>query len=752
MKTDLLFCPVLTCLLIFFSQWSWAQNTITPVWAKDYYGLWSAMEGKRIEVDAAGTSYILARTNEGLMNNADDTLLADGGGYILIKEDSSRQFQSAEYLLVNRNWMHGQARMHVSLDGEQTFWGTFHDSIDLAPDTTEQWVYPTGNRDLLVYQRDSSGQLNWLRHFEGKGDELAISIQRDEFDHIFLLGRIRDSLDADPGIGEAWLVPDSGNVLFYVSKLKPDGGFIWAKPILEGPFGSLGAKEMGIGPNGEAYVIGSFLDSLDFDQGPGTTIFDGGNVPDVYFLKLDPNGDFLWARHIGGDQHFEPRDAVVDSDGNLTTMGRMMNEGLDVDPGPDTVQMFFLDQIGGYPFGHRASVLILQLDADGQFQWVRQFTGGYQDEGFILPQQLELNDCDDIYGVGYMAGGIIQVQREMNPSNGEQGIQNLQPEFHNENTFLIRLTAQGEVLWKETLGASGEGNSEFGTDVAVHPNGPIFLLEETVYGSNCVITRYAQPSELLDSVLHVSACQSYLSPSGHYLWDSSGTYHDTIQHCYPDSLQAVVIDLTIGEPQHTLLEFEICQPISLNNQTYANPGTYTQVLTTQAGCDSVLTIQISLEDSLNTHFTQQGGVLIADDPGLTYQWLVCGPNGPVPFPGATHATFATPGPATYALAISNGACQDTSACMDWLTIGLPAIFPTTWQVFPNPSDGWVQIQLDQAYPEVEIRVFDLQGRELSQKTVGGSQQVNVALPEEAGVYLLEVRAGEQRGWKKMVRE
>ncbi|MEM7654732.1 MAG: T9SS type A sorting domain-containing protein [Bacteroidota bacterium] len=828
----------------------WGQNLLTEQWLKDFYGLDGAMNAYDLGVDDAGTTYTTIRASGGLVDQDDDTLVVGNGGYILLRQDSAGSFLSAEYLLVSRDWINNRPSMHVAPDGRHTFWGTFHDSVDLAPDTTENWVYPSGSRDLLLYQYDSSGQITWLNHFEGKGAENSISVQMDSLDHYYVLCRITDSLDADPGPDEHWLTADSGQAVLCIIKLKPDGSFIWGKSILEAPLGTIGGKQLALGPNQEIYVVGKFLHSVDFDQGPDSTIFNGGSSPDVFFLKLDGEGDFIWAKHIGGNQLFQPTDAVVDADGNLTTLGRMMNNGLDVDPGPDTFQVFFLSQLGGNPFAPRASVLVHQLDTDGNFRWVHQFTGGGEDEGYIAPSDLTIGQCGEIYATGSMLWGIHHVpNRQLSAPHDIMEPLLPQPENHNSNMFLIRFRPEGEIVWKELIGDSGEGMEEHGQAIGVTATGMLFTLQRTDW-TDCLVNRYTMPEDTYDSILYVSACQSYLSPSGNHIWDSSGVYLDSVRQCYPFTWRELEIHLTIGEPQDTSLQLLECAPFHLNGQTYYSPGTYTQIIPTQAGCDStisfdlsilpssnsylsdstchlytingetyhtsgtyvqhltnsigcdstmvldltiwpatdysftdticgsyvlngepilssgsytqlftnadgcdsVLTAHITLLDSLQTGFTRQGGVLIADDPGLSYQWLVCGPNGPVPFPGATHATFATPGPATYALAVSNGACQDTSACMDWLSIGLPAIFPTTWQVFPNPSDGWVQIQLDQAYPEVEIRVLDLQGKELNQEVAGGRQQVEVALPAEAGVYLLEVRAGEQRGWQKIIRE
>jgi hypothetical protein len=53
--------------------------------------------------------------------------------------------------------------------------------------------------------------------------------------------------------------------------------------------------------NGNVYTTGSFIDIVDFDPGPGVFNLTSsvGNY-DIYVSKLDANGNFVWARQMGG--------------------------------------------------------------------------------------------------------------------------------------------------------------------------------------------------------------------------------------------------------------------------------------------------------------------------------------------------------------------------------------------------------------------------------------------------------------------
>src|SRR5688572_29782200 len=66
---------------------------------------------------------------------------------------------------------------------------------------------------------------------------------------------------------------------------------------------------------GNTYITGTFSDLIDMDPGPGVYNLTPSVVstPDGYILKLDPNGNFLWAKSFGGNQYDGPGGIAVDA-------------------------------------------------------------------------------------------------------------------------------------------------------------------------------------------------------------------------------------------------------------------------------------------------------------------------------------------------------------------------------------------------------------------------------------------------------
>ncbi len=137
-----------------------------------------------------------------------------------------------------------------------------------------------------------------------------------------------------------------------------------------------------------------------------------------------------------------------------------------------------------------------------------------------------------------------------------------------------------------------------------------------------------------DSTLVVDACYSYTSPSGNYTWTSDGTYMDTIPN--------------------------------------------------QAGCDSILTINLSIT-TIDTTVTQNGYSLSANDSTASYQWLDCN-NSFAIIQGETQQNFSPNIDGTYAVELTKNNCVDTTTCFIISGIGIDET-DNKPSIYPNPSNG-----------------------------------------------------------------
>jgi len=185
-----------------------------------------------------------------------------------------------------------------------------------------------------------------------------------------------------------------------------------------------------------------------------------------------------------------------------------------------------------------------------------------------------------------------------------------------------------------------------------------------------------------------------------------------------------------------------CREYTWNTQTYTSGGTYQQFFTAINGCDSTVTLNLTINQPPVFSVAQNGNTLTVTAPGASYQWLNCA-SGMSSIPGATNAGYSPAANGSYAVQVSQNGCPDTSACVVIATIGLSEQELPSIRLFPNPASG--EITLQPADNETfSIRLLTVTGEQLIWKTgISGTYQLQLDYPD--GIYLIEVE-------KKAVRE
>ncbi|MBL4753319.1 MAG: SBBP repeat-containing protein, partial [Flavobacteriales bacterium] len=124
------------------------------------------------------------------------------------------------------------------------------------------------------------------------------------------------------------------------------------------------------------YITGFYDGTVDFDPGPSTfTMTTNGSSGDVFIQKLDANGNFIWAKSMGGTSAKLSRSITTDASGNVYITGYFESSVVDFDPGPGT---FNLSSNG------LKDVFIQKLDALGNFVWAKSMGGTSNDLSYSI--------------------------------------------------------------------------------------------------------------------------------------------------------------------------------------------------------------------------------------------------------------------------------------------------------------------------------------------------------------------------------
>jgi gliding motility-associated-like protein len=157
------------------------------------------------------------------------------------------------------------------------------------------------------------------------------AIALDGAGNIVATGWFNGTFDFDPGSGVN-AVTSAGSDDCYILKVTADGDFVWVKRI--GGTTSDTGNDLALDNGSNIYICGSFGPSVDYDPGPGDhTINSPGYGPSA-IVKLQPNGDFVYAALFESNNSSTLfRRMVVDDALNIYSVGYMTGSQ-DFDPGP----------------------------------------------------------------------------------------------------------------------------------------------------------------------------------------------------------------------------------------------------------------------------------------------------------------------------------------------------------------------------------------------------------------------------------
>lgn len=130
-------------------------------------------------------------------------------------------------------------------------------------------------------------------------------------------------------------------------------------------------------------------------------------------------------------------------------------------------------------------------------------------------------------------------------------------------------------------------------------------------------------------------------------------------------------------------------------------------------------------------------ILSANQVGATYQWLDCD-NGNAVIPSETGQTFTATVNGNYAVEVTIGGCTDTSACEAVTGVGVKEVANNTVSIYPNPTDGMVNINLGSNNSTVDYTISSIEGR-LIETGKTSTNNITVDLSKESkGVYFIKI--------------
>lgn len=314
--------------------------------------------------------------------------------------------------------------------------GVFQGTIDFDPGPGTYDLTGGGGLDVFVLKLDTAGDFVWARRWGGSGSDTAQHIAVDGAGSVHTAGSFSNVVDFDPGPSRFDLIALPPAADAFVSKLDAAGNLVWARTFA-GP-GYDVARGIDVDPAGNVLTAGYFELTADFDPDPVATsplVAHGllsGPALDVFVAKLDPAGNFVWARGLGGTGYDDAFDLAVDGPGNVHTIGIFCGEDADFDPGPGSAVL--------PSAGERCEVFLSKLDAGGGFVWARAIGGP---EATLWPEGIAVGDEGDLHAAGHLDGTA-----DFDPGPGSIELIGV------ADGFFARLDPSGDLGWAGLVGGS----------------------------------------------------------------------------------------------------------------------------------------------------------------------------------------------------------------------------------------------------------------------------------------------------------
>ena len=314
--------------------------------------------------------------------------------------------------------------------------------------------------------------IQWQKCLGGTGnDEGAESIRQTSDGGYIVAGRT-NSTDGDVsgfhGIRDFW-----------ITKLDASGNLSWQKSL--GGSNDEFAKSVDLTSDG-GYIVA------------GPTRSNDGNVSgnkggqDFWLVRLNPAGDLLWQKCLGGPNTDFPHSVRHTSDGGFIVAGFTDSNSGDV---------------SGY-HGGQFDWWVVKLDASGNIVWQKCFGGSAEEKAYAIEQTSD---------GGYIASGFT-ASNDQNVSGNNGGM----------DYWVVKMDAAGNLTWQDCFGGYVPGVGNWGEHAySVKPTSDGgYIVGGFACNNNGDISGNHNPAKVRDFWL------VRLNSSGNMLWQKclGGADHD----------------------------------------------------------------------------------------------------------------------------------------------------------------------------------------------------------------------------------
>lgn len=218
--------------------------------------------------------------------------------------------------------------IHVDQNTDVIIGGGFEGVVDFDPGPGVQNLASNGIADAFVAKIDANGNYLWAIKEGGLAVDLVRHIRTDEMNKIYLSGYFSDIVDFNPSGSQE--IHTAIHEDAFIQKLNEDGEFEWVQTF--GGDSTDRVRTFDFDPFGNIFVIGEFMNVVDFDPGAGINLISSAGKEDLFISKFDVNGNYYWTETFGDADEQRYAWVLTGTNGELYTSGYFYGS-VDFDPG-----------------------------------------------------------------------------------------------------------------------------------------------------------------------------------------------------------------------------------------------------------------------------------------------------------------------------------------------------------------------------------------------------------------------------------
>ena len=294
---------------------------------------------------------------------------------------------------------------------------------------------------------------------------------------------------------------------------------------------------------------------------------------------------------------------------------------------------------------------------------------------------------------------------------------------------------------------------------------------QTINGCDSVIILTLTVNPVYHDTINAAICEGSVYTENGFNESEAGTYTQNLQ-TVNDCDSIVTLNLTVNSALTSIINAEICEgtTYSENGFEQSEAGTYTQTLQTINGCDSIVTLNLSMKPNSTMTFTAtvcEGTVYTengfnASETGI-YTRTMEGANGcdstitldltvnpsyqigvlAIINRGETYTNFgfneSEAGTYTQHLQTADG-CDSTIilTLVVMMSLDDTTVDEDAFIFYPNPAKDFVILEFETLHESERMQIFDMRGRMVKIAEAGaGKKQMQIDISDlSEGTYII----------------